>query len=543
MNLNSLKKTFLNNKRESFLFIFLCLSLAWLKEINYLFYETLESPDYDKYSIYLDHFFSGIQTGKEHGLMYYYLHSVNYSLFFGDLNNFSFNIHKSIQNMNYYIFLFGLVGYYLLLRFFKFSKETIFITFIFINFFPPSISMRLVLKPEILAFALLPWIVYLVEKYKQDKNIMFLYLAIPLIVSAVTLKGNVLVIFGIYFLLTYFHLIRELSIKNGILLFLTVFLSVLLMSSENNSSNGKNILDIQSGSALEETYNYKAPKSIIYNVDLYELVSDPNKHNHANSFIGITLLETTGDYFDLYWDNDSVSYFKNRKEVIKTIQSDEIKVPNFDTENITLSVFKQRNSDRYSRSSLGLLISIFLYFNLIKSTLIEGQYRKFMIMAFIAMGVLLFHSITGFPKNNFDPLVGDTFKPLYYSFALIFSFIFLVATKLRDRKVHFWQIIIYCLTVVFILGFPKYYDFDVQVDLVPKIQNSIYCDIEKSMYLQQSEFEDISCNRSKNLLGNEEVNQIYKSGIKHKPYNMLFILLNFSVCFYLLFEKRFFRKN
>jgi len=543
MNLNSLKKTFLNNKRETFLFIFLCLSLAWLKEINYLFYETLESPDYDKYSIYLDHFFSGIQTGKEHGLMYYYLHSVNYSLFFGDLNNFSFNIHKSIQNMNYYIFLFGLVGYYLLLRFFKFSKETIFITFIFVNFFPPSISMRLVLKPEILAFALLPWIVYLVEKYKQDKNIMFLYLAIPLIVSAITLKGNVLVIFGIYFLLTYFHLIRELSIKNGILLFLTVFLSVLLMSSENNSSNGKNILDIQSGSALEETYNYKAPKSIIYNVDLYELVSDPNKHNHANSFIGITLLETTGDYFDLYWDNDSVSYFKNRKEVIKTIQSDEIKVPNFDTENITLSVFKQRNSDRYSRSSLGLLISIFLYFNLIKSTLIEGQYRKFMIMAFIAMGVLLFHSITGFPKNNFDPLVGDTFKPLYYSFALIFSFIFLVATKLRDRKVHFWQIIIYCLTVVFILGFPKYYDFDVQVDLVPKIENSIYCDIEKSMYLQQSEFEDISCDRSKNLLGNEEVNQIYKSGIKHKPYNMLFIVLNFSVCFYLLFEKRFFRKN
>jgi hypothetical protein len=260
MNLNSLKKTFLNNKRETFLFIFLCLSLAWLKEINYLFYETLESPDYDKYSIYLDHFFSGIQTGKEHGLMYYYLHSVNYSLFFGDLNNFSFNIHKSIQNMNYYIFLFGLVGYYLLLRFFKFSKETIFITFIFVNFFPPSISMRLVLKPEILAFALLPWIVYLVEKYKQDKNIMFLYLAIPLIVSAVTLKGNVLVIFGIYFLLTYFHLIRELSIKNGILLFLTVCLSVLLMSSENNSSNGKNILDIQSGSALEETYNYKAPK-------------------------------------------------------------------------------------------------------------------------------------------------------------------------------------------------------------------------------------------------------------------------------------------
>jgi hypothetical protein len=543
VNLSSIKKTFFNNKKETFLFIFLCLSLTWLKEINYLFYETLESPDYQKYSIYLDHFFTGKQTGKEHGIMYYYLHSLNYSVFFGDLNNFNFNIHKSIQNMNHYIFLFGLIGYYLLLRFFKFSNETIFITFIFINFFPPSITMRLVLKPEILAFALLPWIVYLVEKYKQDKNIVFLYLAIPLIVSAVTLKGNVLVIFGVYFLLTYFHLLLELSVKNGILLFLTVFLSVLLLTLENNTSNGKNILDIQSGSALEETYNYKAPKSIIYKVDLYELVTDPNKHNHANSFIGITLLETTGDYFDLYWDNDSVSYFKNRKEVIKSIQSGEIKVPNFDMENITLSIFKQRDSDRYSRSSLGLLLSVFLYFNLIKSILIEEKYRKFMIMGFIAMGVLLFHSITGFPKNNFDPLVGDTFKPLYYSFALIFSFIFLIASKLKDKRVQFWQIIIYCLAVVFILGFPKYYDYDVQVDLAPKIENSIFCNIEKSIYLQQSDFEDLSCDRTKNLVRTEDVNQMYKSGIKHKPFNMLFVILNFSVCFYLLFEKRFFRKN
>jgi len=543
VNLSSVKKTFLNNKRETFIFIFLCLSIAWLKEINYLFYETLESPDYEKYSIYLDHFFTGEQTDKEHGLMYYYLHSLNYSIFYADLNNFNFNIHKSIQNMNYYIFLFGLLGYYLLLRFFKFSKETIFITFIFINFFPPSITMRLVLKPEILAFALLPWIVYLVEKYKQDKNILFLYLAVPLIVSAVTLKGNVLVIFCIYFLLTYFHLLLELSVKNSILLFLTAFLSVLLLTLENNSSNGKNILDIQSGSAIEEAYNYKAPKSIIYNVDFYKLVSDPNKHNHANSFIGITLLETTGDYFDLYWDNDSVSYFKNRKEVIKTIQSDEIIVPNFDMENITLSIYKQRDSDRYSRTSLGLLLSVFLYFNLIKSILIEEKYRKFMIMAFIAMGVLLFHSITGFPKNNFDPLVGDTFKPLYYSFALIFSFIFLIATKLKDKRVHFWQIIIYCLTVVFILGFPKYYDYDVQVDLAPKIENSIFCNIEKSIYLQQSDFEDLSCDRTKNLVGTEDVNQMYKSGIKHKPFNMLFIILNFSVCFSLLFKKRFSRKD
>ncbi|MDA8652980.1 hypothetical protein N9L62_02070 [Candidatus Actinomarina sp.] len=541
MNLRFLKNAIFNNKKETILFIIFWTGLVWLKEINYLFYDTLDSPDFEKYSIYLDYFFTGEQTGKEHGLMYYYLQSLNYSFFYGDYQNIDFNIHKSIQNMNFYIFLFGLVGYYFLLRFFNFSKQTILITFIFINFFPPSIAMRLVFKPEILAFALLPWVVYLFERYKKDKTIAFLYLAIPLFASAITLKGNILVIFSIYFLITNYTLIFEVSLKNIILLILFFLVSVSLLTLENNSANGKTLLDIQSGSAIEENYNYKASKSIIYNIDIYELFSNPNKHNHADSFIGITLLETTGDYFDLYWDNDSTNYFKNRKNILRTIQSNEIKAPEIDTENFSVDVYKQRNSDRYSRNSLGLLVSIFMYFHLIKSILLDEKYRKFLVMTFIAMGILIFHSITGLPKNNFDPLVGDTFKPLYYSFALIFSFIFLIATKIRDKVLHFWQIILYCLIIVFILGFPKYYDYDVQVNLAPKIQNSIYCNIEKNIFLQQSDFEDISCIRGKVQIDDVKTNEILGSEIEHKPFNLLFIILNFSVSCYLLFKKRLFR--
>jgi hypothetical protein len=517
------------------------MSLAWVKEINYLFYETLESPDFEKYSIYIQHFFIEEQTGKEHGLMYYYLQSLNYSFFYGDLNNFNFNIHKSIQNVNFYIFLFGLMGYYLLMRFFKFSKETILTTFIFVNFFPPSIAMRLVLKPEILAFALLPWVIYLVEKFKQENNIKFLYFAIPLIISSVTLKGNILVIFSVYFLITYGGVLLKLSLKNAFLLVVTTLLSFLLLTIENNSANGKSILDIQSGSAIEENYDYKASPSVIYNLDLYELVSNPNKHNHADSFIGITLLETTGDYFDLYWDNDSTNYFKNRKDVINTIQSNEIKPPKIDIENLSLNIYKQRNSDRNSRNSLGLLVSIFIYFHLIKSVVLDKKYRKFLIITFIAMGVLLFHSITGIPKNNFDPLVGDTFKPLYYSFALIFSITFLIATKIREKVLHFWQILVYCFMIVFILGFPKYYDYDVQVGLAQKIENSIYCNVEKNIYLQQSSFEEISCMNKSQLFDDIEKDEIYKSEIQHKPINLLFIFLNFSVSFYLLLRKNFSR--
>ena len=529
----------MNSRRETFILLFFLISLAWLKEINYLFYETLESPDFQKYSIYLQHFFLEEQTNKEHGLMYYYLQSLNYSFFYGDLNNFNFNIHKSIQNVNYYIFLFGLMGYYLLLRFFKFSKKTILITFIFVNFFPPSIAMRLVLKPEILAFALLPWIVYLLEKFKQDNKIVYLYSAIPLIVSSITLKGNILVIFSVYFLIMYGGIFFNLSLKNAILLVLTTLLSFSLLTFENNLANGKSILDIQSGSAIEENYDFKAPISVIYNLDLYELVSNPNKHNHADSFIGITLLETTGDYFDLYWDNDSTNYLKNRKDVVNTIESNEIKSPEIDFDNFSLSVYKQRNSDRYSRNSLGLLVSIFMYFYLIKSVLLDKKYRKFLIFAFIAMGVLLFHSITGIPKNNFDPLVGDTFKPLYYSFALLFSIIFLIATKIRQQALHFWQILIYCLIIVFILGFPKYYDYEVQVSLAQKVESSIYCNIEKNIYLQQSDFEDISCINEGQISADIEKNEIYESEIQHKPFNLLFILLNFLISFYLLLRRSF----
>ena len=102
--------------------------------------------------------------------MYYYLHSLYYSFSFSDLLNFDINLDKSIQQVNFYIYLFGLFGYYVLLRFHKFSRSVIFGVLTFINFFPPAISMRLVFKPEILAFALFPWIIYLIEKFQLSLN-------------------------------------------------------------------------------------------------------------------------------------------------------------------------------------------------------------------------------------------------------------------------------------------------------------------------------------------------------------------------------------
>ena len=535
---SKLKIKLLQNKLTSLNLLILIIGILWLKEVNYLYYDSLESPDINKYIVYFDHFFNDQATNKEHGLMYYYLHSLNYSFLYSDFNNFDFFIHKSIQEVNFYIFLFGLFGYYFLLRYLDFSLNVIFPTLIFVNFFPPSISMRLVYKPEILAFALLPWIIYLLEQFLNSKNITNLILSIPLIVTVLTIKGNVLVIISIYLFFSYFKIFLIVPKKKLALLFLVSLISFAALSIENNTSNKKSILDIQSGSAIEENYNFRAPYSVIYKIDMYGLLSSPIKHNHAKSFVGITLLETSGDYFDLYWDNDASEFFKSRKKIFSFAQSNEIKGPEVNQTNSGFIVYQQRMTDVYLYETIGLILSIFLFYSLIISSIKKTKYRKFLLASFVGMGVLLFHSITGIPKNNFDPLVGDTFKPLYYSFVLIFSFTILIATKLSEKYKRIFNLTIYLILIVFILGFPKNADFVPDISMIQKIQSSLFCPIEKLIYLDNQDINSINCgvsNLSQNI--NKE-SSLYLNKIQHKPINFLFINLNLLTAVYLVFRKK-----
>ena len=529
-------KNLQNNKLATMNFLILLFSIFWLKEINYLFYDINDSPDFNKYFIYFDHFFSNEITNKEHGLMYYYLHSLNYSFFYSDLNNFNFFIHKSVLQINFYIFIFGIVGYYHLLRFFNFSLNVIFPTLIFLNFFPPSISMRLVYKPEILAFALLPWIIYLLEKYLKTKKLVYLLLAVPIVVSTLTIKGNVLVIVSIYIFFSYFKVLVNIPRKQFFIISIISFISFFALSYENNLSNGKSILDIQSGSSIEESYNFKAPFSIIYKTDMYNLLTSPIKHDHANSFIGITLLETTGDYFDLYWDNDATDYFKERKEIFTFVQSNEIKGPEFDKSTSNFIIYQQRMTDVYLYQTIGIIISIFLFYFLIVNTVKNKKYRKFLLAVFVGMAVLLFHSISGVPKNNFDPSVGDTFKPLYYSFVFTLSFTILIAIQLSKRYKRVVYLGIYCLLIVFILGFPKNQEFSPSTNMVEKIQSSVFCSVEKRIYLDSQDIDLINCGN--NFTNNETTNDFYKNSFYHKPVNLSFILLNILSVIFLIFENK-----
>ena len=71
--------TYIEDKKFHILFL---LSLIWIKEINYLFYDINQSPDINKYIIYLEHFYNNIPTNREHGLLYYYLQTLHLNFFF-----------------------------------------------------------------------------------------------------------------------------------------------------------------------------------------------------------------------------------------------------------------------------------------------------------------------------------------------------------------------------------------------------------------------------------------------------------------------------
>jgi len=532
--LQSIKKQ-LNYSNEKIIYLFFSLSLIWLKEINYLFYDINESPDFKKYFVYFEHFFSNNPTNHEHGLSYYYLQSLHLNTFFSNQSNFELALHKSVSDVNFYLFIIGLVGIYKLFKFFQFSDTSIALTLLFLNFFPPAISLRLVYKPEILAFSLFPWIIYLLEKFKKTQQKSYLLMAIPLVVTTVTLKGNILVIVCLYLLISNYKVFLLLKVSS--IMSLTLFLVILfsVVTIENNRSNGKNILDIQSGASLETNYDFKAPKSIIYKTNLYKLFSSPVKHTHADSFIAITLLETSGDYFDLYWDNDATQFFKSRLKIFNFEQSNEIKFPKIDLENKTITIFQQRSTDIYIYETLALILSIILFVSLFSTIIIAPEYRIYLVTIFLGMAVILLHVITGYPKNNFDPLVGDTFKPLYYSFTLLFSFSFAIVLCFEKKIFKIRHLVVYCLLIVFILGFPKKDFSEIDGAFIQKIEHSTFCEVEKNIYVDKSLDLNINCNpRYENV----NTDHFFNNDIKHKPVNLMLILASSIVLFYMMFEKQ-----
>lgn len=494
--MNKIFEIFDKYKEHLILLIYL-LTLYLSREMCLLMFNSLESPDFQKYFEYIRYFLSESEETKlSQGSLYYALQS--WALYFySDLiseDNFIGLINKSVQNVNLVLFLISQIGFYNLLRYFKFNKNSILLTLSLLNFFPLTIALRISMKTEILVLCFLPWLILFVEIFLKTKKYIYIYMSIPLLSITLLSKGSALANVGLFLLILYLNKIKFFEKKH--LIVLSIFFIVIssLIYTEDANINNNDLLN----PSHEQKYDNTAPFSVIYKLEIDKLVKTPFKYNLSNSFIGITLLDTFGDYFDLYWNNDASNFFKNRKQLI-IYNSENTKIlPTYNSETKQITVYSSKSDPNYAnsgdfiRDSFSLMLTLLFYLLLIKLFRKKAQYRKNLIAPFIGMLVLLFTSITGFPVNNYDPMVGDTYKAFYYSYMVVIAFIFIFSELFERRffnKLYFMPIL---LIFVFILGFPKVHSNDFDNKVVQMNSYSELCEVNNFL-LKTLNYPDTDC--------------------------------------------------
>ena len=138
--------------------------------VNYFNYNSTRGTDYNKYGPYLDFYTFGLDSPlQEQGVGYFWFISYISKLKINSLKispNFESLIHNfGIQIGNYIFFIIGCIGIYFLLRYLKISPVISLVVLNMLAIFPPLLGARLILKPEIMMFAYLPWIILCIYKF------------------------------------------------------------------------------------------------------------------------------------------------------------------------------------------------------------------------------------------------------------------------------------------------------------------------------------------------------------------------------------------
>ncbi len=526
-------------------------SLLFVKEMNFLFYNTTDSPDFNRYFRYLEYNVGIIDyTDSEQGFAYYDIQSLYFYLKNYEItsNNFFVFLGKSIQEVNFILFLIGSAGVAKLLSIFKYNKVQILVSLIFMNFLPISISQRIVFKPEILAFALFPWVIVFLEEYFRKRNNLYIFTAGSLSIILFSQKGSIFAM-TVSVLILYYSLkfLRHKDKKNIFFILIPLIALFVLLFQENNQLNQKNIFDIESISQRESQYDNKGSLSLLYKVNPKTLIYTPYKDRHNYSAIHITLLDSFGDYFDLYWDDDSQNYFKGRRDIIKYSVSQEMKIPKLNLQTKQLTIYVQETTDNsYLRKTTSLFISIFFYFLLIKHFFSSKKSRrKFFTLPFIGFFILTTHIITGFPENNFDPNIGDTLKPLYYSFLIVIGMSFLIA-EISSNKIKASILLAISLPLfMFLYGFPKNYTDNLNVEINELNSYSLFCKINPQYFNFKYDYSKDYCYEKEDLnpyLIEYNNFQYFEKQPDFHLFNYLILLTNILLGIYLFARKKILRK-
>lgn len=399
---------------KKFLFSILIFQNLFYFLITFINFNSTRGTDFNKYGKYFDYFYTleyG-QTGLESGISYYWFVTRFFNLLKEPLlyseNNLESIKSASIQMANLFLFLIGLLGiHFLLKKTQNFKIENTLPILIILSIFPPLIGARMILKPEILVFCLLPWLLLFYFEYFNKKKSVYLLVSVPIVATLFSLKASITFILSLFLLITFNKNIFD---KKFILYNLLSLILFSLIINENFVLNGNYLWE----HVAPESYSTKAKIEYIYNLSINELWTNPYRDNLKNSMISILLTDTFGDYWQRYWfhyDGWGIKIEGNTKS------------KNFPG---SLGVVK-----------ISILLSVIFYSSSIYYLFKEKNKKLFYLgisgfIGFLTLAVNAINLLSFFPKS-FDVTKGDPMKTHLVSFLLAMTFVYLLI-KLNIHK-------------------------------------------------------------------------------------------------------------
>lgn len=493
-------------KEKIYLFIFLFslyISTIW---INF-YYQSTSNVDFFLYYDYINYFIGagGEDFSSGHGSFYYFLISMIFKSNFEFLTNLNVMtiLSYSVQSINIVYYIAGIVGVYKLFNLHKIDNSLILLSLTAFNFFPQSIYMRAVMKPEIVGFAVFPWILYYLDLYKKEKNRIYLFYSIPFLIIILTSKPTIAGMTVVYLLIFYGYLIKFIKPKTLIILLLVFLITLLAAYAESFLITSTHFFERD----YDEKYDFVAPFSVIYKFSFNEIFSEPffdyetqlNKYStHANSVINITILDTFGDYFNQLFDYNGNYFSKNRKDLFTTEGESLINENRVIKYSGPYGLVLETNLNKV-RKTVSSILSILFYLVLAFLSVKDKKNRNIYLMPFFGILVLYIISL-GIPNPNFNPFLGDTFKVFYYSFLISITFMFItvkVLDKLKIFKISF--VVFWIITILFVAGHPKKIDQGFSEYLIFSNQYSSFCEVNNFLIFE-----------------NELLDKIHRSGNSNK---------------------------
>ncbi len=477
------------------LVIFLSLYITF--SMSNIYFSALSGADNYKYIqniLYL--FGESSEPYDNQGLLYYFIVSLvikmrtesfeyfNNQAFLADTVDAIF-LSEAILLANFILFIFGLVGFYYLMKKIEFNQYKSLVVILFFCYFPTFYYLRLNMKPEILAFTLLPWIFFFFEDFldtKQNRNIISIGILSAILMST---KGSIAAMVAVCLLAQYIINYKRITLKQISLGFLTLLIAWGSILVENYFFEIGSLLDRQP----EENYNNRATVDFIYTVDFERLRKDPKKDYHRESLLSITMIDLFSDYFELNWKEDSVLFSQKIKPLIvardRSINNLNLKLINYDSQ-FKHFVYSGPNSVylKYQVRYIGLLFSALFIFLIFLNLFRENKKnRVYILFPFFGIFVLLINSIFGIPQNNFDPAVADTFKVFYYSFLVPFSLLIILKNVDLKKIFNLFLTLLFIIFTFINFGFPKINDQQLDSSITRSVENTVLCEFN-SIYIQ-----------------------------------------------------------